>query len=667
MIEISVNKAHAHAKKLELLTTGMSKAVDVEFAFSKDWDALKKTAVFTNGTTTRDVLLKSETSICSVPPEVLTVEGASVMCGVYGHNADGIIIPTIYVWLGNVNPGTDPSGDESVAPSLPVYEQLRTMIETHVKSIDNPHKVTAEQVGAAEVEHTHAVAAYSLENVSLIKLYESGVLTYVEDSSMPGETKITDNKITAYGADITINYSGYAEFDISSTVTNFKIDGVAADTYRFKGHLKTGMSFRVSMGDATLNWYQQTHTDGFMTGEDKQKLEECNKHVGMTNNPHNVTAEQVGSLTKEQTNQLINSALSSHKSEINPHKVTAKQVGAYTKEEVEEKLVTLKKNCCYVDGVSGNDANNGTKEAPFKTIQKGVNANTDIVYVATGDYCEAVSINNRDCITIMPTTYSNTYIDGVGDTPKIHIDHSNNENLDTKCVSIADCGSVTIIGVWADNMSGSGFYVNKVKNFELTDCIASNNSKENANGYSILSSNGKLYGCKAYNVVRDGFNIHGYGRTEFINCIAHDCGDDGISHHDGCTGSIIGGEFYNCGKGGVSSPTLGAYIEVCNVYSHDNAKYGLYITSDNTRRISKGTISNCVLKNNQYNDIFLSRCEVVAWNNEYDSVLIKETATMIEHNNTYTKTEVDEMMGDIDTALDSILAIQEALIGGAAE
>ena len=241
MIEISVNKAHAHAKKIELLTTGMSKAVDVEFAFSKDWDALKKTAVFTNGTTTRDVLLKSETSICSVPPEVLTVEGASVMCGVYGHNADGIIIPTIYVWLGNVNPGTDPSGDESVAPSLPVYEQLRTMIETHVKSIDNPHGVTAEQVGA------------------------------------------------------------YTKYEV----------------------------------DEKLGFYL-SHTTASDLWEHKYDVE---------SNQHKVTAEQVGSLTNEQTNQIINSALSSHKSEINPHKVTAEQVGAYTKEDTDSRVFGISSEC----------------------------------------------------------------------------------------------------------------------------------------------------------------------------------------------------------------------------------------------------------------------------------------------------------------------------------
>ena len=37
---------------------------------------------------------------------------------------------------------------------------------------------------------------------------------------------------------------------------------------------------------------------------------------------------------------------------------------------------------------------------------------------------------------------------------------------------------------------------------------------------------------------------------------------------------------------------------------------------------------------------------------------------MIEHNNTYTKTEVDEMMGDIDTALDELHAYAQALVSG---
>ena len=179
---------------------------------------------------------------------------------------------------------------------------------THKSNRSNPHAVTAEQVGAftkdetngvvnsafinlerstdeklskkADVEHTHREALAELKNIPLTKLFEDGVLTYVENASMPGETKITDNKISAYGAVITINYSGYVEFDISRTVTDLKIDGVAANTHSFKGYLEEGISFSVSLGDVTLNWYQRTFSGGFMSGEDKEKLDTLSESVG---------------------------------------------------------------------------------------------------------------------------------------------------------------------------------------------------------------------------------------------------------------------------------------------------------------------------------------------------------------------------------------------------
>ena len=57
MITIHCSRACAHlASPPELLTAGMSKAVTVQFVFSPEWDGLTKTAVFSNGKTTVDVL-----------------------------------------------------------------------------------------------------------------------------------------------------------------------------------------------------------------------------------------------------------------------------------------------------------------------------------------------------------------------------------------------------------------------------------------------------------------------------------------------------------------------------------------------------------------------------------------------------------------------------------
>ena len=130
MIQIHITKASAHlCAPPEVLTAGMVKAVSVRFVFSDDWDELTKTAVFTNGRATVDVLPASwDGDTVTVPPEVLAVAGRYARVGVYGTNASGVVLPTVWVTLGKVQPAADPSGDTSTAPALPVWAQLQEQI-----------------------------------------------------------------------------------------------------------------------------------------------------------------------------------------------------------------------------------------------------------------------------------------------------------------------------------------------------------------------------------------------------------------------------------------------------------------------------------------------------------------------------------------------------------
>lgn len=130
MITIHCSRACAHlASPPELLTAGMAKAVTVEFVFSPEWDGLTKTAVFSNGKTTVDVLAANwDGDAVPVPYEVLAVPGRHARVGVYGADESGVVLPTVWVSLGKVQPGADPSGDASADPSLPVWAQLQKQI-----------------------------------------------------------------------------------------------------------------------------------------------------------------------------------------------------------------------------------------------------------------------------------------------------------------------------------------------------------------------------------------------------------------------------------------------------------------------------------------------------------------------------------------------------------
>lgn len=130
MITIHCSRACAHlASPPELLTAGMAKAVTVEFVFSDDWSGLTKTAVFSAGRTTVDVLESAwDGNKVVVPHEIMADAGPIARVGVYGANADGLILPTVWVTLGKVMPAAEPSGDPGADPSLPVWAQLQNQI-----------------------------------------------------------------------------------------------------------------------------------------------------------------------------------------------------------------------------------------------------------------------------------------------------------------------------------------------------------------------------------------------------------------------------------------------------------------------------------------------------------------------------------------------------------
>ena len=130
MITIHCSRACAHlASPPELLTAGMAKAVTVELVFSDDWSGLTKTAVFSAGRTTVDVLESAwDGNKVVVPHEILADAGPIARVGVYGANADGMILPTVWVTLGKVMPAAEPSGDPGADPTLPIWAQLQNQI-----------------------------------------------------------------------------------------------------------------------------------------------------------------------------------------------------------------------------------------------------------------------------------------------------------------------------------------------------------------------------------------------------------------------------------------------------------------------------------------------------------------------------------------------------------
>lgn len=129
MTTVKISGATASAAEREVYTSGTVGAT-LRFEFDGAWDGLAKTAVFRFGSVTYDVPESEWTDgECVIPHECLAASGDELMCGVYGVSQDGeTVIPTVWVRLGYVQSGADPSGDESTAPTLPVWAALKNAI-----------------------------------------------------------------------------------------------------------------------------------------------------------------------------------------------------------------------------------------------------------------------------------------------------------------------------------------------------------------------------------------------------------------------------------------------------------------------------------------------------------------------------------------------------------
>jgi len=150
MIEITVTKADAAAANLETLTSGMVNAIFLRFTFSEEWSALSKVAVFTNGSTTIDLLeaewLSNDT--CAVPPEILSIPGKTVKVGLRGYSEDGkTVLPTTMCSLGSVKPGPSASVDKAPPQTPAVWEQLQAQI-VQLRNQKMPCYTTLEKLNA---------------------------------------------------------------------------------------------------------------------------------------------------------------------------------------------------------------------------------------------------------------------------------------------------------------------------------------------------------------------------------------------------------------------------------------------------------------------------------------------------------------------------------------
>ena len=260
-------------------------------------------------------------------------------------------------------------GVASDAQKLAESKADQSALEAHVASTNNPHAVTAEQVGAYTKDEINTRLDEKADKATTVAGY--GITDAATKTEIAAKADLVGGKIPA--AQLPSYVDDVLEYDTMSAFPATGESGkiyVAKDTnlvYRWSGtqyvEISPSPAFDNTVTETSQNgvkssgiwswvksllpqWltrdYAEPATVASVTVKaDKSALE---AHVKNTNNPHGVTAEQVGAYTKSEVNTKLDakadrSVMVSHFSDTtNPHVVTAEQVGAYTREQVDTKV-----------------------------------------------------------------------------------------------------------------------------------------------------------------------------------------------------------------------------------------------------------------------------------------------------------------------------------------
>ena len=131
MIRLSATKAELTITETETITSGAQRVFECTFTVNSDWDGLNRTAVFRAGTKAVSVLLGDDNTV-EIPWEVLQTAGITLRIGLYGTNAAGDVLPTVWADAGMICTGAH-LGDDAYPPTPGAYEQLVEIAENAEK------------------------------------------------------------------------------------------------------------------------------------------------------------------------------------------------------------------------------------------------------------------------------------------------------------------------------------------------------------------------------------------------------------------------------------------------------------------------------------------------------------------------------------------------------
>lgn len=201
---------------------------------------------------------------------------------------------------------------------------VATSLATHAARTDNPHAVTAAQVGAYTSGQTDtAIAAHAgrTDNPHATTAAQVGAYTTAQSDTLLA-AKASAAALSAHIAD-TANPHAVTAAQVGA-YTTAQVDtllAAKASASALSAHIADTANPHATTA-AQVGAYTTTQTDSAIAA-----------HTGRTDNPHSTTAAQVGAYTTAQVDTLLaakatTAALAAHIADVaNPHAVTKAQVG----------------------------------------------------------------------------------------------------------------------------------------------------------------------------------------------------------------------------------------------------------------------------------------------------------------------------------------------------
>lgn len=185
----------------------------------------------------------------------------------------------------------------------------------------------------------------------------------------------------------------------------------------------------------------------------------------------------------------------------------------------------------------------------------------------------------------------------------------------------------------------SGAYNIDIRNcafFDFYKCACKYTSY--ASGFHPFNSNGRMTACYATKNF-DGYGISGYGHTTYVDCVSEFNFDDGMSHHNATTGTVIGGRYEGNGKGG-NVPAYGAKVNIYGGLYKDNASFGIGYMWSTDLDPASGMVQGAVMVGNPVGLSVQKNCDVIAMNCTYQGNISNKDAkgNLTEYNANYVKT-----------------------------